>query len=114
MLHVELMAQFEPGNVYPFLAVRTGSEGAQAYPLEECVAVCRERGITDAEAHLLERTGDARGALELILRTVESCLVALRNRLRTYLERDLVAKGVLDDPNQSAAAALASPPTCRA
>ena len=56
--------------------------------------VCREHAITDAEAYLLERTGDISGALDLILRSIEKALEQLKLKLRTLSIAALVEKGI--------------------
>lgn len=56
--------------------------------------VCREHAITDAEAYLLERTGDISGALDLILRSIEKALEELKLKLRTLPIAALVQKGI--------------------
>jgi hypothetical protein len=56
----------------------------QNYSLEECLAICRKLRITDAEAFLLEQTGDIPGALSLTLKTLESRMDVLKRKLRRY------------------------------
>jgi hypothetical protein len=75
-LYVQLMARFEPSAVYKYLSTHSD------YPLDECVQICRENNITDAEAYLLERTGDISGALDLILQSIEKSLETLKLKLR--------------------------------
>jgi hypothetical protein len=57
--------------------------------------VCREHAVTDAEAYLLERTGDISGALDLILRSTEHALAQLKAKLRTFSTAALVSQGVI-------------------
>lgn len=56
--------------------------------------MCREHAITDAEAYLLELTGDISGALDLILRSIEKALGQLKMKLRTMSTAALVQKGI--------------------
>lgn len=43
----------------------------EAYHLERCLALCRQHGVTDAAAFLLERMGQAEEALALLLKARE-------------------------------------------
>jgi len=92
---VSLMARFEPGNVYKYLSTHSD------YPVEDCILVCREHNITDAEAYLLERKGDIGAALDLILRTIDKCFETLKGKLRSMSQGDLVRQGVLLRPTAS-------------
>lgn len=65
------------------------------YPITLCVQVCREHSVTDAEAYLLERTGDISGALDLILRSTEKALEQLKVKLRTLSTAALISKGIV-------------------
>mmetsp|Transcript_21775 Transcript_21775/g.44724 ORF Transcript_21775/g.44724 Transcript_21775/m.44724 type:complete len:1644 (+) Transcript_21775:148-5079(+) len=94
-LYVQLMARFEPSEVYKYLSTHSD------YPLEECVKVCRESNIIDAEAYLLERTGDISGALDLILQSIEKSLEALKLKLRSFTKQDLATMGILPQSHVS-------------
>uniref|UniRef100_A0A7S2GWX7 Uncharacterized protein n=2 Tax=Octactis speculum TaxID=3111310 RepID=A0A7S2GWX7_9STRA len=94
-LYVTLMAAEEPGKVYKYLSQ------TQDYPLDDCLELCRRYGITDAEAHILERTGDNSGALKLTLDMVRKCLDQLKTRLRNARLHDLSSIGVLPPANHS-------------
>ncbi|CCI47046.1 unnamed protein product [Albugo candida] len=71
-----LLCEFDPSGVLYFLESHNG------YRVETCLKLCREYKITDAEAYLLERTGDTSGSLSLILQTLELKLKALKPALR--------------------------------
>ncbi|RLN59997.1 hypothetical protein BBJ28_00001358 [Nothophytophthora sp. Chile5] len=75
---VRLLCEFEPVGVFPFL------ESHDSYKVDACLRLCKEFGITDAEAYLLERTGDVTGALTLILQSLEQKLKILKPALRGY------------------------------
>jgi hypothetical protein len=64
-------------------------------PVPNPLQVCREHAVTDAEAYLLERTGDISGALDLILRSIEHALAQLKTKLRTFSTAALVSQGVV-------------------
>ena len=61
-IYIKLMCQFEKEKVYHYLT------GTESYPLGECLQLCRRYNVSDAEAYLLERTGNTDGALQLLLK----------------------------------------------
>ena len=63
--YIELMCELEPSAVYAYLKSNEG-----VYPLEEALETCRKNGIKDGCSFLLERMGDANGALGLILEEI--------------------------------------------
>ncbi|KAJ0407353.1 hypothetical protein P43SY_004781 [Pythium insidiosum] len=75
---VRLLCEFEPDGVFPYL------ESHDSYKVDACLKLCKDFGITDAEAYLLERTGDVTGALTLILHSLEQKLKILKPALRGY------------------------------
>uniref|UniRef100_M4BTF5 Uncharacterized protein n=1 Tax=Hyaloperonospora arabidopsidis (strain Emoy2) TaxID=559515 RepID=M4BTF5_HYAAE len=75
---VRLLCMFEPAGVFPYL------ESHDSYKVDACLRLCKEFAITDAEAYLLERTGDVTGALTLILQSLEQKLKILKPALRGY------------------------------
>ncbi|DAZ95530.1 TPA: hypothetical protein N0F65_005222, partial [Lagenidium giganteum] len=75
---VKLLCMFEPAGVFPYL------ESHDSYKVDACLRLCQENNITDAEAYLLERTGDVTGALTRILSSLEQKLKLLRPALRGY------------------------------
>ena len=76
--YIALLCEYKSSALVPYL------ESHDNYNLEECLALCQKYGITDAEAFLLERTGDVNGALSLILQTIEQKLKLLKPALRGY------------------------------
>ena len=70
--YVRLLCQFDPQAVLPHLTSHMD------YSIEAVLRLCQERGIDDASAYLLERTGDVSGALELMLRSVDKHVADLR------------------------------------
>ncbi|TMW56924.1 hypothetical protein Poli38472_002849 [Pythium oligandrum] len=75
---VRLLCEFEPEGVFPYL------ESHDSYKVDACLKLCKDFSITDAEAYLLERTGDVTGALTLILQSLEQKLKILKPALRGY------------------------------
>ncbi|OQR91809.1 vacuolar protein sorting-associated protein 8 [Achlya hypogyna] len=73
---IRLLCEFAPAQVFPYLA------GHDSYKVETCLKLCKEFKITDAEAYLLERTGDVNGALTIILTSMEKQLKLLKPALR--------------------------------
>ena len=71
--YLTLMATFQPERVYQYLSTNQG------YRLKDALELCQRRKIADASAYLLERMGDVSGALQLILQTLDTRLVTLRN-----------------------------------
>jgi len=77
--YLTLMANFQPDRVYQYLSTN------QSYRLKDALELCQKRKIADASAYLLERMGDVSGALQLMLQTLDTRLVTLRN---IFLEND--------------------------
>ncbi|KDO25972.1 hypothetical protein SPRG_08625 [Saprolegnia parasitica CBS 223.65] len=73
---IRLLCEFDPTQVFPYLAAH------DSYKVETCLKLCKEFKITDAEAYLLERTGDVNGALTIILTSMEKQLKVLKPALR--------------------------------
>lgn len=71
-----LMTKFEPDIVYQYLSSN------QNYRLNDALKLCQDRNITDASAYLLERMGDVSGALKLMLETLDTCMITLKNILQ--------------------------------
>lgn len=67
-LYISLMCRFEPFYVYGYLVSHHN------YNIEEAMELCRSYKINDAAAYLLERTGDSKGALSLMLRAVNNAI----------------------------------------
>lgn len=59
--YIDLLCQNCPESVLPFILEN------EALPLRECLELCSRYGVTDASVHLLERTGDFAGVLQLVL-----------------------------------------------
>jgi len=76
-LYVELLAVHAPERMYAYLSSHEGG-----YSIERCLELCREHGIADATAYLLEQTGDSVGALKLMLGTLRDRFEDLRRALR--------------------------------
>lgn len=68
--YIELMCQFEPDAVGPFLV------SAEGYRIEETLEICRRHNVLDATAYLLEKTGDVQGALNILLQFLDTQLQA--------------------------------------
>jgi len=71
-----MMADLHPEMVYKCLLTHN------TYRADECLKLCQAREIADASAYLLKRMGDVFSALQLLLQTLESRLMALKRVLR--------------------------------
>lgn len=58
---MQLLCQYEPKSVLKFL------ETFDNYRLEHCLRLCQKYEVIDATAFLLERVGDVRSALGLLM-----------------------------------------------
>ncbi|CAM9254450.1 unnamed protein product, partial [Chrysoparadoxa australica] len=70
--YISLLIKHRPDQTYQYLSTHSD------YNLDECLLQCREAGINDATAYLLERSGDVTGALALTLKVLDDHLLALR------------------------------------
>ena len=75
-VYLSLMAKHHPDMVYDYLSTHDN------YRPEECLELCRQYDIADASAYLLERMGNVTSALQLILQTFESRMMALKRTVR--------------------------------
>ena len=71
-LYVSLLCKFNPDGVCLFLM------GTDAYRLDHCLRLCEQNKVVDATSFLLERGGDPRGALELLMSTLPEKMKPLR------------------------------------
>lgn len=85
---LSLHCDFEPEGVTPFLRNRDG------FRITTCLEICQSKGCRDAEAFLLERTGDVEGAIDIIIGGIREKLheltVAIRN---AFCRRPLYSSG---------------------
>jgi WD40 repeat protein len=63
--YVQLLCEFEPDSVYNHLKVNISK-----LDIESLLALCQQYKIDDAQAYLLERTGDVMGAILLITKSM--------------------------------------------
>lgn len=93
---VRLLCEYEPAGVFPYL------ESHDSYKVDACLKLCKDFNITDAEAYLLERTGDVTGALTLILQNLEQKLKILKPALRGFNAMGTSSNEVLTGASSSA------------
>lgn len=74
--YLALMAKLHPEMVYDYLSTHDN------YRTEECLRLCEQYDIADASAYLLERMGNVSSALQLILQTLETRMMALKRTIR--------------------------------
>ena len=66
-LYVKLLCQFEK-SVLIYL------KSNDQYPIDECLRLCERYHVPEAQAYLLERTGDVHNALNQLLSAMTSLL----------------------------------------
>jgi hypothetical protein len=79
LCYLTSLATFRPGAVYAFITSR------ENYPLDEAVSVCRAKNIFDATSYLLERAGDAAGAIDLVLIEFSEVLTQIINQVESLV-----------------------------
>jgi hypothetical protein len=90
--YIGLLCLFEPQSVYSYLT------STPNYPLEQTLALVRDTyKINDATAYLLERTGDPKGALDLMLRALDDKLLSLYQALRSAKDVDFTSPVAIPD-----------------
>ncbi|CAG8624407.1 15631_t:CDS:1, partial [Dentiscutata heterogama] len=65
-LYISLLCKFDPTGVYHYLQTHQ-----DAYRLEKVLPICESAGIVDAVVWILEKSGNAMGALDKILEIVQ-------------------------------------------
>ena len=80
---LSLLCDFEPEGVASFLRNRDG------FRITSCLEICQSKGCRDAEAFLLERTGDVEGALDIIIGDIREKLHELTVAIRNAFVEDL-------------------------
>lgn len=94
-IYLSLMARHHPDMVYDYLSTHN------TYRPEECLELCRQYDIADASAYLLERMGNVSSALQLILQTFESRMMAFKRTVRGFgpsvFSRSLSSRRFLQD-----------------
>mmetsp|Transcript_33997 Transcript_33997/g.73317 ORF Transcript_33997/g.73317 Transcript_33997/m.73317 type:complete len:576 (+) Transcript_33997:1-1728(+) len=69
--YIKLLCLYQKDEVYNFLCSH------DEYTLELCLELCKQHGLSDAVAYLLERMGDVGGALNLFIETLDRRLIEL-------------------------------------
>ena len=90
---LSLFCRFEPEGVSSFLRNR------DAFRLTTCLEICQNNGCRDAEAFLLERTGDVEGAVDIIIGDIRGKLHELTLSIRNTMIEDLT--GLRSGPSSS-------------
>lgn len=85
VVFIKLLLTFRAKDVYTFVS------RIDHYPLDEVLALCKEKdSALDATAYLLERAGDASGALDLLLCDLGKVIVAARKEMEQQLKVDSI------------------------
>lgn len=81
LTYIRLLLIFKPSDVFAFVTF------VDHYPLDECLALCKEKEVYDATAFLMERAGDASAALDLLhvdlTRSIQIAKRDVEHQLRT-------------------------------
>lgn len=87
LVYVGDLATYDPARVVSFL--RTFEP---YYPLDECMHLCRQRGLSEAVAYLMERAGQALDALVMLLKDFSVKLKQVRRDVDAQLRVELAAQ----------------------
>lgn len=97
-LYFRLMCRFRPSSVYRFLQTHDN------YRPDFCLRLCQEYKITNAIAYLMERSGDAQGAVDLMVGVLDDVLrqkvfdkPLLESSLQVTIELCGNSSGTLDE-----------------
>lgn len=85
LAYLRLLLVFAPDDVLRFLS------GTTQYPLDEALALCRDKEVLDASAYLLERQGDAAGALQLLCSDISKRIQTAKAEIDVLLRPDPVS-----------------------
>jgi hypothetical protein len=80
------MSSYEPHRVYSFVKA---FDDLEYYPIDETLAICKEKGISDASAFLMERSGDMMGGLNVLLRDFSLKVRAVKRDIDTQLRIEM-------------------------
>jgi hypothetical protein len=89
LTYFQLLCTFEPGRVLPFLHRHENS-----YALDECLSICRQRGLSEAVSFLMERTGAVMEALQILLKEFSQKLKQVRRDIDATLRKEMAYHAV--------------------
>lgn len=85
--YFSLLATYDPANALHFLR-----SFESHYPLDACLQICQQKGISEAVAFLMERKGDVLDALLLLLRDVSAKLKQVRRDVDAQLRSEMATQ----------------------
>lgn len=89
-----LLATYEPVKVLDFLRTYENQ-----YPLDDCLLVCRQKGIPEAVSFLMERTGQVLDALVMLLKDFSVKLKQVRRDIDAQLRSEKTAQAAAAKAN---------------
>jgi hypothetical protein len=78
--YIELLCQYEPKRVYHYVSTK------QNYSLDLVLNLCKKYKIHDATAYILERTGDLKGALDLLFKVITQEAEGIQSVMHQFLD----------------------------
>lgn len=94
VVYFNLLATYDPANVLEFL-----KSFEHYYPLDDCLQICRQKGISESVAFLMERTGDVLDALLMLLRDFSLKLKQVRRDVDAQLRSEMAAQAAAAKAN---------------
>jgi hypothetical protein len=94
LVYVSDLATYEPGKMLSFL-----QSFESHYPLDECLVICRQKGLSEAVAYLMERAGQALDALVMLLKDFSTRLKQVRRDVDAQLRAELAAQAAAAKAN---------------
>ena len=85
--YFSLLATYDPSNALTFL-----KSFESHYPLDACLQICQQKGISEAVAFLMEKKGDVLDALLLLLRDVTTKLKQVRRDVDAQLRSEMATQ----------------------
>ena len=83
LCYFNLLCRFAPARVLNFLATHE-----EHYPVEEFLLICKDQGLSEATAFLMEKMGDTTEALSLLLKDVSQRLKSTRRDIDAQLRAE--------------------------
>lgn len=99
VVYFNLLATYDPLKALDFLKAFESY-----YPLDECLQICRRKGISEAVAFLMERTGEVLDALLMLLKDFTVKLKQIRRDIDAQLRSEMAAQAAAAKANLRIAA----------
>jgi hypothetical protein len=100
---IRLLLAFAPDDTYKFLSSTTH------YPLDEALALCKDKDVLDASAYLLERQGSGSAAVKLLCTDISRRIQAAKAEIDALLRTDSGVGAVGRRPSVLASGLTAAP-----